>query len=171
MPLSLLAYSGILTTPSPEDRLRRFIKENGIQAEILTASGKAPTTQDAARLLGLDESDIVKTIVLADKWEGRVIAIAPGDRRLDIKAISRLSGVRAPRFAESNLVQAVTGYPAGGVAPIGFPKIAPVLVDATLAERERPVIGGGGQPHLLLRINVADIIRMNQATVAAITLP
>lgn len=174
MPLSLLAYSGILTSPQvlrgPE-RLRRFIAEHNLSAEIFAAPENAPTTQEAAQLLGVTASDIVKTMVLADKWDGRVIAIAPGDRKLDFKLIAGLTALRNPKFATPALVETVTGYPAGGVAPVGFPNVAQVLVDAALRDRTEPVIGGGGDLHLLLRISVADIIRINQATVATITAP
>lgn len=174
MPLSLLAYSGILTGPQVlpgAERLRRFIAEHKLSAEVFAVPENAPTSQDAARLLGIATGDIVKTMVLADKWDGRVIAIAPGDRKLDFKLIAGLTNLRNPKFATPALVETVTGYPAGGVAPIGFPKVSQVLIDASLRDRTEPVIGGGGDLHLLLRISATDIIRINQATVATITAP
>jgi prolyl-tRNA editing enzyme YbaK/EbsC (Cys-tRNA(Pro) deacylase) len=64
-------------------------------------------------------------------------------------------------------VEAITGYPAGGVAPIGLATGVPVIVDAAVAAL--PIaFAGGGREHLLLRITPADIVRLNGAIVAAI---
>ena len=66
------------------------------------------------------------------------------------------------------IVLAVTGYPAGGVSPLGLPASVPVIVDAATAEL-RFAYGGGGQDLLLLRVHVSDVIRCNNALVADIT--
>jgi prolyl-tRNA editing enzyme YbaK/EbsC (Cys-tRNA(Pro) deacylase) len=61
----------------------------------------------------------------------------------------------------------VTGYPAGGVAPLGLPGSIPVIVDAATAALTI-AYGGGGNEHLLLRVQVSDVIRCNSAVVAEI---
>jgi prolyl-tRNA editing enzyme YbaK/EbsC (Cys-tRNA(Pro) deacylase) len=63
---------------------------------------------------------------------------------------------------------AVTGYPAGGVAPLGLPSSLPVVVDAATAALTT-AFGGGGLEHLLLRVQISDVIRCNNALVADIT--
>jgi prolyl-tRNA editing enzyme YbaK/EbsC (Cys-tRNA(Pro) deacylase) len=62
----------------------------------------------------------------------------------------------------------VTGFPAGGVAPVGLPTSIPVIVDAATAALSF-AYGGGGHEHLLLRVQISDVIRCNSALVADIT--
>ena len=62
----------------------------------------------------------------------------------------------------------MTGYPAGGVAPLGLPESVPVIVDAATAALT-VAYGGGGQEHLLLRVRISDVIRCNNALVADVT--
>ena len=73
--------------------------------------------------------------------------------------------MQKPRPAPPSEVIAVTGYPAGGVAPVGLPVTIPVIVDAATAALG-VVYGGGGNEHLLLRIGVSDVIECNNAIVA-----
>ena len=61
----------------------------------------------------------------------------------------------------------VTGYPAGGVAPLGLPEGLQVIVDVKVAALS-VAYGGGGQDDLLLRLRPTDIIRVNGARTAEI---
>jgi prolyl-tRNA editing enzyme YbaK/EbsC (Cys-tRNA(Pro) deacylase) len=111
---------------------------------------------------------IVKTMVLTDG--ARVVAaIVPGDRRLDRKKVARAVGSGTLRFASAAEVAEHTGYPPGGVAPLAFAGPVTVVVDESLmAAPGREVVAGGGRPELLVRVAVAELIRHNQAVVAAI---
>lgn len=155
--------SGVL----PE-RLATFLAANGIAAELVVTAEDAPTAQDAARLLGVHVSDIVKTMVLTDGTRA-VAAIVAGDARLDRKKVARAVGLASLRFATAAEVLEHTGYPPGGVAPFAFALPVAAVVDAALMQPpDRIVVAGGGRPELLLRVAVADLVRHNQAIVAAI---
>ena len=55
-------------------------------------------------------------------------------------------------------VLAVTGFVAGGVAPVGLLKPATVLLDESL-KRFPDIWAGGGVPEALLRLRVDDLPR------------
>jgi Cys-tRNA(Pro) deacylase len=150
------------------DRLAAFIAANGIAAEVVETAAAAPTAEDAARLLGVHVSDIVKTMVLSDGMRA-VAAIVAGDARLDRKKVARTVGLASLRFATAAEVLEHTGYPPGGVAPFAFAAPVTVVVDAVLTlSADRVVVAGGGRAELLLRVAVADLVRHNQAIVAPI---
>ena len=150
------------------EHLAAFIARHRVAAEVVQTEEAAATADAAARLLGVDVSDIVKTMVLTD---GRrcVAAIVPGDRRLDRKKVARAIGSGTLRFASAPEVYAHTGFPPGGVAPFAFTGPLTVVVEASLAQTPgRVVVAGGGRPELLMRVAVAELIRHNEAVVAAI---
>jgi prolyl-tRNA editing enzyme YbaK/EbsC (Cys-tRNA(Pro) deacylase) len=96
------------------------------------------------------------------------VAIANGTNRIDRNLLANAALNRKLRPATPGDVLSLTGYPAGGVAPVGLPASVPVIVDATTAALDI-AYGGGGDEHLLLRIRISDVIRCNNAIVASIT--
>ena len=150
------------------ESLAAFIARHGITVRAVRADEAAATAEAAARLLGVEVADIVKTMVLTD---GRrtVAAIVPGDRRLDRAKVATAVGAGRLRFASAAEVLEQTGYPPGGVAPFGFTGPVTVVVEAALAGTpERRVVAGGGRPELLLEVRVADLIGAQGARVASI---
>jgi len=149
------------------ERLARCIADERIDAAIVGQGAAAATAESAARILGVPLSAIVKTMVLTDGTRF-VAAILPGDRRLDRKRLASFLGTGSLRFATPAEVLEQTGYPAGGVAPLGFARPTDVVVDDTL---RGSVIGGGGREDLLIRVAIDDIVRVNGASRGPICQP
>jgi Cys-tRNA(Pro) deacylase len=146
------------------EHLARCIADKELDVAVVGEGAAAATAEIAARLLGVPLASIVKTMVLTDGHR-YVAAIVPGDRRLDRKQVAAALGFAKLRFASAAEVLAQTGFPAGGVAPLGFAHPTPVVVDESLSGW---VIGGGGREDLLIRIAVDDIVRVHGARRAAI---
>jgi Cys-tRNA(Pro) deacylase len=145
-----------------EARLRDFLELHGLQATLIAPGVPTPTVLDAARALGVEPAEIVKSVVLEAKDASVVLVVAPGDRRIDAGKVARLATLERLRIASSARVLEVTGYPAGGVPPVGHLEGLRVIVDASLLERE-VLIGGGGSERLLLRISPAEVVRVTGA--------
>jgi Cys-tRNA(Pro) deacylase len=149
-------------------RLRAFLKQHRIEASIVAPGVPMPTVRLAAQAIGVPEEQILKTLLFTDD-EGRfVVVIANGTRRIDRARLAGVAAMQKPRPAKPDDVVAVTGYPAGGVAPLGLPTSIRVIVDQATAALSF-AYGGGGQEHLLLHVKVSDVIRCNNALVAAVT--
>ena len=149
------------------ERLARCIADERLDVAVVGEGAAAATAEIAAGLLGVPLASIVKTMVLTDGTR-YVAAIVPGDQRLDRKRVAAALGYTKLRFASAAEVLAQTGFPAGGVAPLGFAHPTPVVVDDSLSG---PVVGGGGREDLLIRIAVDDIVRVHGARRAAICQP
>jgi Cys-tRNA(Pro) deacylase len=147
-----------------------YLAEHGVDCEIVAPGVPMPTVPAAAAAIGVEVSQILKTLLFDDRNGGFVVAIACGTGRVDRARLAAVSGAAKLRVADAPDVLRVTGYPAGGVAPLALPPHLPVIVDA--AVMEQPVAwGGAGREELLLRVAPADIVRLNNATVADIVLP
>jgi len=151
------------------DQLLQFLSEHNLDFEFVAPGVPMPTVLAAAAALDVSAELILKTLLFVgdDRY---VVAIANGTHRIDRNRLAEVCAIRKPRPANPGDVIAVTGYPAGGVAPLGLPASIPVVVDAATAALS-VAYGGGGQEHLLLRVNVSDVIRCNDAMVAGITEP
>ncbi len=153
--------------PTDSTPLERAILRGEIDAEIVTPDVPTPTVPDAARALGVDETQIIKSLLFADRAGNVVLAIAPGPAKVNRDRLSSTAGLGKLSLASPDVVLARTGYPAGGTPPVGHVEPVPVIVDARVAEMDL-VYGGGGKIDLLLRISPAEIIRVTGAKVVDI---
>lgn len=88
--------------------------------------------ESVARKVGLPPEQVFKTLVARGDRTGVLLAVAPGDAELDLKALARLSGDRKVDTVPLKEVQPLTGYIRGGVTVFGARKDYPVFVDETL---------------------------------------
>jgi len=148
-------------------RLLAFLEEHSVDFELLAPGVPMPTVLAAAAALGVSPEQILKTLLFAGEDGSYVVVVANGTRRVNPELLSTVSGIARPRPATPKVVFDVTGYPAGGVAPVGLPDGLLVVVD--LAVAALPVAyGGGGRDDLLLRLPPAEIIRLSGARTARI---
>jgi Cys-tRNA(Pro) deacylase len=152
---------------SPPPHLAAFLARHGIAAEFLAPGVPMPTVTLAAQAIGVPEAQILKTLVFAGDDGRFVVAIASGNDRVDRQRLAAVASVARLRAASPADVLRVTGYPAGGVAPLGLPDDLTVVVDAATAQLAG-AYGGGGREDLLMRVEMADVIRCNEALVADI---
>lgn len=151
--------------------LEAFLKQHGVNAEVVRLDAPTPTVEAAAQVMGTTVERIVKSVLfLLETTPGApepvlaVLVIANGLRRVDDKRVAASTGVarRRIRMAAPAEVLALTGYPVGGVPPLGHPTRLRTLIDpAVLAQPE--VYAGGGAINALLRITPAEIVRVTGA--------
>jgi prolyl-tRNA editing enzyme YbaK/EbsC (Cys-tRNA(Pro) deacylase) len=157
-------------TPSTDRapaHLLAFLEKHSVDFKFISPGVPVPTVLAAAAALGVSPDLILKTLLFTGEGGSYVIAIANGTRRVDPGLLSAVCGLDRLRPAKTEVVLDVTGYPAGGVAPLGLPVGLPVVVDVKVMAL--PVAyGGGGQDDLLLRLQPAEIVRLNSAQMARI---
>ena len=160
--------------------LQRFIEQHHIQAELLPDIGHTPTVPAAALALGVEPDQIVKTLLfLVEPPDAEkpvpVVVISHGERRIDKRRLAERFGVGKKRvtLAPADVVLETLGYPAGGVPPFGHRTTLPVLVDASVQQLEThtdgAIYGGGGDDRTMMRLTVAELLRVTQAEVAPVS--
>ena len=65
------------------------------------------------------------------------------------------------------MAKAATGYPTGGIPPVGHKKKLPVFLDEGLISKEYVWCGGGARSKLV-RLRTKDIVKLSAATVCDI---
>ena len=152
-----------LTSP-----LAGYVRAQGIDAEIVAPGVPMPTVSRAAEAIGVSEEKIIKSLLFQDRATGRlVLAIASGTGRIDRNRLAAATGLMRPSLADPATVQAATGYPVGGVPPIGHAAPLSVVLDRRAAALDI-VYGGGGSENLLLRVRPADVLRLTGGLIADI---
>lgn len=148
-------------------RVRAFIDQHKLDAEIISTPEGVPTVETAAAALGVPVDRILKTLVFVGPSDEVVIAIACGTGKVDRRKLAEAAELPRVSIASSAFVLVSTGYPAGGVAPVDLPRDAIVVIDEHVLTQEQ-VYGGSGTDLHMLRIRSADIERLNHARIASI---
>lgn len=135
--------------------------ELGLQLEIHHFPAGTKTAADAAAAIGCDVAAIVKSLVFTIDGEP-VVALVPGDRRLDPAALAALAHGHTVERASLDAVRQATGYVAGGTPPIGHSRPIRMFADDSL-RRHEVVWAAGGTPSTVFPITIADLERVTDA--------
>lgn len=130
----------------------------GLEIEVHEFPEGTKTAADAANAIGCDVSAIVKSLVFTVDDEP-VIALVPGDRRLDTDKLSAVAGGGRVRRAPLDVVREATGFAAGGTPPIGHTRPLAVFADEGL-RRNEVVWAAGGTPTTVFPITIGDLDRV-----------
>jgi Cys-tRNA(Pro)/Cys-tRNA(Cys) deacylase len=127
----------------------------------------AESLEDAASILGIDPSGIVKTLVVKRHDGTFLFALVPGDRQISWGKLRAVVGVNKLRMPEAAIALEVTGYERGTITPLGSTTAWPVFADERIVGR-RVAMGAGA--HGVSAFVVADeLIAGFDATVADIS--
>lgn len=120
------------------------------------------TAPDAARAVGCDVAQIVKSLVfLAD---GRpVLALTSGANRVDEAKLAAATGATSVRKATAEEVRTATGYAIGGTPPFGHDTPLVVLCDRHLLEHE-VVWAAAGTPMDVVPLTPTQLLTASRAT-------
>jgi prolyl-tRNA editing enzyme YbaK/EbsC (Cys-tRNA(Pro) deacylase) len=120
------------------------------------------TAVDAASAIGCPVAAIVKSLVFIavhTDFEESVVALIPGDLRLDTAKLATATGAARTRRATLEEVRLHTGYAAGGTPPFGHVTEIRVFADEEL-RRNDPVWAAGGTPTTVFPISIDDLERL-----------
>ncbi len=118
---------------------------------------------DFAGALGYPLGRIMKTLVCRSGSAGAFTAVvAPMDTRADFKRIARQLNCSRLQAASPAELESVTGYPRGGVSPVGLDEGMAVVIERRALDYETVLIGGGA-PGVEVEIAPQELIRITGA--------
>ncbi|MES2742349.1 MAG: Cys-tRNA(Pro) deacylase [Pseudomonadota bacterium] len=106
-------------------------------------------TSVSARALGVDEHQVVKTLVMQDEGARPLIVLMHGDRKVSTKNLARAIGCKSVQPCQPEVAQRHSGYQLGGTSPFGTRKAMPLYVEAGILELEIIYINGGRRGYLV----------------------
>lgn len=144
----------------------------GLEIEIRRFPAGTRTAADAARAVGCDVSQIVKSLVFV-AGEEPVLALVSGADRADpnrLSAALAADGFRAPgpiRRATADEAREASGFAIGGIPPLGHARLLKVLIDQHLLHHD-VVWAAAGLPDAVFAVAPDLLARAAGARVVAI---
>ena len=124
-----------------KEKVIRAARELGLDVDVRTLDQPTRTVTEAAGAVGCEEGQIAKTLVFVADGDP-VLVVASGAHRVDPEAICEVFDAAECRQASPDEVRVATGYPVGGVSPLGCSGL-PIAFDEDLLHHERIYVAGG----------------------------
>ncbi len=139
------------------ERVAAAAAATGLHIEVERFPEGTRTAEDAARAVGCEVAQIVKSLVfMAD---GRpVLALVSGANRLDPARLAAAVGATETRRATGDEARAATGYAIGGVPPLGHDAPLTTVIDRQLLSHDR-VWAAAGLPDAVFAVTPEDLVR------------
>ena len=151
---------------SGRDRVSADAAERGIAIEFVERLN-AGSLEEAASILGIEPSDIVKSLVVKRHDGTFLFALIPGDKQISWAKLRAAVGVNKLQLPEASVAFEATGYERGTITPLGSTTAWPVYADASIVGKR--VSLGAGEHGLSVFVQADDLIAGLDATVADIS--
>ena len=150
-----------MSWPDPVERVSAVLRTAAVEARIEEFTDGTPTARDAAKAVGCDLAQIVKSLVFV--CDGAfVLALVPGDRRADEAAVGAAVSAQLVRVARPDEVVHATGFEPGAVAPFPQRAVTQTLMDRSFFVHDVLWIGAGSPAHMA-SIAPAELLRLSGA--------
>ena len=137
-------------------RVRKALVDAGQSDTVQDLPETVRIASDAAKALGVEVGAIVKTLVLT-VGNRYAVALVAGDHTCRDDQLAKVFQLQGDVVRPSaDLVRAVTGFPTGGVSPVGLLSGLPTAIDASL-KRFNAIYVTAGHPQCVFETTVDEL--------------
>ncbi len=139
------------------ERVQAELKARGCSGQVVELAASTRTSQEAAAAIGTTVAQIAKSLVFLVGGDS-VLVIASGINRVSLSRLTDHVGTLAFR-PDADTVKRLTGFPIGGVAPVGHATPPRVLIDVDLI-RYPEIWAAAGTPNAVFRTTPEELVRI-----------
>jgi Cys-tRNA(Pro) deacylase len=142
----------------------RQLRQAGVSfTDHLYAYEEKGGTSVSARELGVDDHQVIKTLIMEDENKRPLIVLMHGDRQVSTRELARALGVKTIAPCAPEAANRHSGYLVGGTSPFGTKKAMPVYLEETILDLPRIYLNGGKRG-FLVGLDPADAVRILKPT-------
>lgn len=146
----------------------------GVTLDITVFADSTHTAAEAARAVGAELTQIVKSLVFVSAREDGelepIVCLVSGADRVDLERLAAVIGRRDIRRATAREADELTGFTIGGIPPFGHNQRTRVIMDPELG-RYAVVWAAAGLPTAVFPVAPATLRMLSDAHVAPIAEP
>ncbi|MBI4210792.1 MAG: YbaK/EbsC family protein [Candidatus Diapherotrites archaeon] len=131
-------FMEIIETP-----LMRMLYAKEIEHRVIIHKKPAYSCEDVSRERNIPVADILKCILVADKWHKHCLFCLPGDCALDLEKARAFLGTTRLSFATREEAEAVTGQKPGTINPFFHTVKVPIVFDKSILSKTAMDISSG----------------------------
>jgi prolyl-tRNA editing enzyme YbaK/EbsC (Cys-tRNA(Pro) deacylase) len=153
-------------SPSAQ-KVQDALLAHGLDLQVLELPSSTRTAVEAARAVGCDVGQIVKSLVFRGVHSGSpVLLLVSGSNRVNEQAVAGVLGEPIGK-ADADFVRQHTGFVIGGVPPVGHSQKLRTLVDEDLLQYDQ-IWAAAGTPNALFQLRAQDLLKISAGQVCKI---
>lgn len=151
------------------NNVTRFLESKRVPFTVFELPPEKLGAIETARRLNVPPEQVFKTIVVRREKAGKpILAVIPGNRALDLKALAHTMGEKKLHLPTQREAEIMTGLLAGGISPLALiNKGFQVVIDDS-AQKLKEIHVSGGQRGLNIRLPVKDLVKLVHARFAPV---
>lgn len=139
--------------------VRTWLESHGFSPEIRTLNQSTGTSQAASDAVGVPLGQIAKSLVFYDVFTQKpILILVSGSNRVDKVKVGEYLGQKI-KTAGPEFVLAKTGFPVGGVPPVGHITPLKTLIDKDLMQFD-VIYAAAGTAHTLFPISPQKLLQL-----------
>lgn len=144
----------------PMTQAVRALKKEGVKFQLRQYKYQEKGgTSVASAELGVDEHQVIKTLVMEDEKANPFLILMHGDREVSTKNLARILEVKTVRPCDPETANRHTGYMVGGTSPFGTRKRLRIYVEDSILDQPRMFINAGKRG-LLAEMDPSELMRV-----------
>ena len=152
---------------SSAQKVQDMLKAFGLTCQVVEMPQTTRTAADAARAVGCEVGQIVKSLIFRGKQSGRPVLVATsGANRVDENKLAEQIG-ETPAKADADFVRKTTGYAIGGVPPTGHVQTVTVIIDEDLMQYEE-IWAAAGTPRAVFKLTPDDLLKITDGKIVRV---
>lgn len=152
-------------------RVLETARRKGVELEVTVFDESTHTAEEAARAVGAELGQIVKSLVFVVAADGGlpepILCLVSGPNRVDVARLAAVLGRSDVRRASAREANELTGFVIGGIPPFGHTRRVRVVMDPDLG-RFPVVWAAAGLPTAVFPVAPAVLRMLADANVAPI---
>ena len=149
---------------NPVERVRKALDSAGANdIEIITADATIFTVDDAAKAIGVTQSEILKSLILVADKAAPFLVLMCGANKVDAKSAAKVIGHNRARMMPPEEVYERYGYHVGGVPPVGYDDDMKAVIDEDIFTH-KIVWAAAGNDHAFFPVEPERLLAMTHGT-------
>lgn len=161
------------TLSSNAQKVQQALQAHGLPCQVVELPDSTRSAEEAARAISTTQThpicvgQIAKSLVFAGTHSRQpILIIASGANRVNEHQVAQLIGEPITK-ADASFVRQHTGFPIGGVPPLGHAEQLRTLIDEDLLQYEE-IWAAAGTPHAVFCLAPDDMVQVTDGSVVSI---
>jgi prolyl-tRNA editing enzyme YbaK/EbsC (Cys-tRNA(Pro) deacylase) len=148
-------------------KVQEALRAIGLSTEVVQMQGTTRTAEDAARAVGCEVGQIVKSLIFkGSRSQKPILVVTSGTNRVNEKILGQHAS-EPIKMANADFVRETTGFAIGGVPPIGHRRPLMIFIDEDLL-RYKEIWAAAGTPHAVFKLTPDELKKITNGTVISV---
>ena len=148
-------------------KVQEALNKYGLSCQVVEMPQSTRTADDAARAVGCQVGQIVKSLIFKGKESHQALLVATsGANRVNEKKIAGLISEPLSK-ADADFVRDKTGFAIGGVPPVAHAQPIRIFIDEDLLQYDE-IWAAAGTPRALFKLTPQDLQKITDGQVVSV---